>query len=405
VSDVATASAFTPSALDSRMSGLLAGYPPELFNDKLHHSIELLHRYTLELSADVLVRLGVMERLREWRSLDELTRMSSFAGEFRATLCWLLDQALELGYIERASIAGLQAYRLSPAAKPLDLKALREIGLEIDPFNAATLDLLDCAASVYPAAACGEGSVEHALFDPRNIGLWLAYFHNENPSYAVNNWMAVLAAAKRLADKRRFRVLEIGAGAGSASELLLRVLGERKLVDRVQRYVITEPGAFFRRRAERVLRRRFPGLPLEFKPLDIDRAWSAQGALEGEFDLVFGVNVMHVAHDLVFSLSEARKALAPEGWLAIGECLHSHRGKPIFPELIFQLLASFRNVRTDIEFRPAPGFLTPNEWRRAFARAGFPRQEIEPDVERIREICPNFLAGAVCAQRPDAELR
>jgi SAM-dependent methyltransferase len=275
-----------------------------------------------------------------------------------------------------------------------DLATLREIALGIDPANAPTLDLLDHAASIYPAVARGEASADTALFDVQSIALWLAYFHNDNPTYAVNNWTAAVAAVERLAGRRQVRILEVGAGAGSGTEILLCLLRERGLVPALERYVITEPSPFFLRRAQRELSRRYAGLPLEFRPLDIDRAWATQAVSAGEFDLVYGINVLHVAHDLTYSLSEACSTLADKGWLVLGECLQSDRHKPIFPELIFQILDSFREVQTDPDFRPCAGFLTPNQWQRALASGGFAVQEVQPDV-----FCPNFLAGAVCAQK------
>src|SRR5207249_8964134 len=68
------------------------------------------------------------------------------------------------------------------------LKALRAIGLSIDPANAATLDLLDHAASLYVAVASGQQSGDHNLLGPQGVPLWLNYFHNDNLTYAVNNW-------------------------------------------------------------------------------------------------------------------------------------------------------------------------------------------------------------------------
>jgi SAM-dependent methyltransferase len=193
--------------------------------------------------------------------------------------------------------------------------------------------------------------------------------------------------------------LEIGAGAGSGTEILLQVLNARGLAGHLERYVVTEPSTFFLRRAQRNLTRRHPDLPLEFRALDINRAWRAQSASEGGFDLVYGINVMHVAHDLAYSLRQARDSLAANGWLVMGECVHINRYKPIFPEFIFQMLESFRSVQTDPALRPAPGFLTPHYWRRALAHAGFHVQQVEPDVERISELCPNFLSSAVCGQK------
>jgi hypothetical protein len=55
-------------------------------------------------------------------------------------------------------------------------------------------------------------------------------------------------------------------------------------------------------------------------------------------------------------------------------------------------------VETDPEIRPSSGFLTAEQWRRAFSRAGFLRTEIAPDIERIREFYRHFFTGAICGQ-------
>jgi len=107
---------------------------------------------------------------------------------------------------------------------------------------------------------------------------------------------------------------------------------------------------------------------------------------------------MHISNDLLFSLMEARSALAHDGWLVIGECLRPYPNQPIYPELMFQILESFTNVQMDPEIRPNPGFLTAEQWRRAFTRAGFQRAEVAPNIDRIREIYPHFFTGAICGQ-------
>lgn len=391
-------SVFHPPAFDHRVRDLLGAFPPGIFTEKLHFSIELIHRYTLELAVELLRSLGVTAHMRSWRKADELCRVLSFDSKFGPTLSWLIDAAVELGEIEVRQGESLRYHRAADS-RPRDLTTLRDSVLAIDAANAATLDLLDYAASIYPAVARGEASAEQVLFEPQKIALWLAFFRNDNPSYAVNNWIGAFAAIDRVASHSRFSILEIGAGAGSGAEILLQVLNARGLAGRLERYVVTEPSTFFLRRAQRNLTRRYPDLPLEFRALDINTAWAAQSASEGSFDLVYGINVMHIAHDLAYSLRQARDSLATNGWLVMGECVHTNRYKPIFPEFIFQTLESFRSVQTDPALRPAPGFLTPYYWRRALAHAGFHVQQVEPDVERISELCPNFLSSAVCGQK------
>jgi SAM-dependent methyltransferase len=383
---------------DPRLAEYLKEYPAPVFSERLYQSIELLERYSVDMAIDLARRLNVIDHLSQWRSLDDLCRLLSFQPSFKFALHWILERLVEIDYVEARTDRNIRLYHLRRALRKPDLENLRATGLQIDPANAATLDLLDHAVSLYPAVANGEQSGDRNLLGPQGVPLWLNYFHNDNLTYAVNNWVGAALAAERVSNQRTFRILEIGAGPGSASEILLRLFDERGLLPRVDRYLVTEPNAFFLRCGQRKLARQYPRLPLEWGTLNLDLPWNTQGINPGEFDLVYAVNVMHISKDLLFSLNEARSALRGDGWLVIGECLRPYFNQPIYPELMFQILESFTNVQTDPEVRPNPGFLTAEQWRCAFTRAGFQRVEVAPDIDRIREIYPHFFTGAICGQ-------
>ena len=357
-----------------------------------------MERYSIELAIDLLRRLDVIDRLEVWRSTDELCNLLSFQPRFSSALGWILERLVETDCIEAQTDGDTRRYHLRHSTWQPELERLRAAGLEIDPANAPTLDLLDHAASFYPAVARGEHGGDSSLFGPQGVPLWLNYFHNDNLTYAVNNWVGAALAADRLSAQPALRILEIGAGVGSGSEALLRWFDERGLLHRIERYFITEPNAFFRRRGQRELSARYPDLPLEWGTLDLNLPWETQGVAAGEFDLVYAVNVLHISKDLLFSLNQARSILKEGGWMVIGECLRPFPNQPIYPELMFQILESFTDVQTDPEIRPNPGFLTPEQWRSAFNRAGFEHVEVAPDVERIREIYRHFFSGAICGQ-------
>jgi SAM-dependent methyltransferase len=381
---------------DPRLAELTADYPPGLFNDRLYRSIELSEHYGQNLAIDLLQRLGVAAQLDRWCSAAELCRMLGFVPSFEMALRWLLQRAANTGLLAVREQQGAREYQVQGPWPPLDLDRLRAIGLAIDPANAATLDLLDAAAAAYPTVARGELRGEDAIFGGGNVALWLAYFHNANPLYAVNNTVGALAAAKRLAGRLPLRILELGAGTGSASESLLLQLTEGSAPWHIECYLVTEPSPFLRRHCERHLKARFRHVPLAFLALDIDKPWDSQGAGRASFDLIYAVNTLHIARNLPYSLSEARATLAPGGWLIAGECLRPFPGQPVYIELVFQLLDSFTHASTDREYRLNPGFLTSEQWRHAFRAAGFEHVEVTPDQERIREVYDHFFVGAVC---------
>jgi SAM-dependent methyltransferase len=309
---------------------------------------------------------------------------------------------VETGTVEVRRDAEGEVYRSGKSTLAAELPRLRALAAQVDAGNIATLDLLDHAAGIYTVVARSGKTGEQCMFGPQGIALWLNYFHNGNLTYAVNNWVGAVVSADRLEKRPTLRVLEIGAGAGSATGTLLNWFEQTGLLPRVERYLVTEPNAFFRRRAQRELTTRFPKVPLEWSTLDLDLPWLAQIAGSGKFDLIYAVNVLHVAKDLGFSLNEATSALADGGWLVIGECVRPYENQPIYPELMFQNLESFIDVTTDPDIRPRPGFLTPEQWRRAFGRSGLSRIEIAPDVEKIRDIYPHFFTAAICGQKVGA---
>ncbi len=384
---------------DPRLARWLEDYPPSLFSETLYQSIELMERYSIDLAIDLLGRLNVLEELDQSRSARDLCQTLSFQTRFGSTLSWLLERLVETGCIEVHTENAERSYGLLCSPWQPQCAELRAIALEIDGANASTLDLLDYAASLYPPVAAGKQNGEQGLFLPQGIALWLNYFHNTNLTYAVNNWLGAVVASNYLTTRPRFRILEIGAGAGSASEILLEYLNERGLLSRLERYLITEPNAFFRRRGQRQLSQLYSNLPLEWGTLDMNLPWDGQGIARGEFDLVYGVNVLHVAKDLLFSLGQARDTLALDGCLIISECVRPYLNQPMYPELVFQILDSFTDVDINPEFRPNPGFLTADHWRRAFRRAGFEHTEVKPELDGIREIYPHFFTGAICGRR------
>ena len=384
---------------DPRLADRLKDYPSDIFGERLYQSIELMERYSIELAIDLVRRLGVLGHLDDWRTSSELCQILGFRPRFCLALEWLLERLVETDCIDVRRAGGDRLYRLQQSPGMPDLRRFRQMTLNVDRANEPTLDLLDHAATVYPTIARGELTAEQVLFDPKGIDLWLGYFHNDNPTYAVNNWAAALVATEHVSSLPRLRILEVGAGAGSGSEILLQCLGKQQLLTSIERYSVTEPNAFFRRRAQRGLTSRFKDVPFEFTTLDLNHPWPAQIAPPHEFDLIYAVNVFHVSKDLLFSLKQAASMLREGGWLVIGECLRPRSNQPIYPELMFQNLDSFNDVQTDPDIRPRPGFLTPEQWRIAFERSEFAETAIAPDIEKIREFYPHFFTGAICGQK------
>ena len=253
------------------------------------------------------------------------------------------------------------------------------------------------AASHYPAVLRGEISGEEALLSPDAVVAWQDYFSNDNPLYAISNAIGAIAADHALA-KRAGAVLELGGGLGSGAAALLERLDERGRTGEVPDYRFTEIFPAFLRRARKTLLARWPQQRLAFGQLDIDRPFAQAGVAEAAYALVYGVNVLHVAHDLAATLAEIRRALTPGGAAVFSECVRPFAGRPVYVEFVFQLLTSFRDPVLEPSWRPNGGFLTPEQWTAALEANGFAEVRIVPDVAAIRDVVPSFVVAAITAR-------
>jgi SAM-dependent methyltransferase len=366
--------------------------PPEilpLFDDRFARSCELVEEYVARLAAVVVRATGLADACAAPATVDEaIARAGLAAGVARVPVAWLLGTLAARGWVEQPA-AGRYLVRLpQPAPDPDEILAAQAANDErcLPSFRIAAI-----AAARYPAVLRGEVSGEQALFDAEGVVAWSKYFSNANPLYGVSNAIGAVAAARALAE-RGGPVLELGGGLGSGAQALL----ERLAPDAVPAYRFTELSALFLRRAERALRARFPDRPLEFGALDIDRPF---GVPPGAYALVYGVNVLHVARDLAATLGEIRAALAPGGRLVIAECVRPFAGRPVYVELAFNLLASFREPLLVPGWRPNGGFLTPEQWTQALAANGFAAVATYPDIGALRGTFPRFVVAAISARR------
>jgi len=390
------------AALDQRLqtvgipAGLgLAPTDQRLVEDLLTRSFAGLHfiseAYTARLTLMLALDLGWEARLRKGATLNDL--LTGLHPQSRLPAAWMLAFLTEEGFLER--LDGLWCLRELPDVDR-DLATLRELAEEMAPGHLKNLDLLDAVRQkILPFFTQGRHG-EELLFDLSAYPLWLEYFRNENQIYRANNLFAY--AALRPYIREGCRILEVGGGAGSFAQFLSTRGQEEGFLGQISDYHFTDVAPTFLRRAQRGLKELAPGLPLTFASLNLNKPLDEQGLQEKIFDVILGVNVLHVAQDLQATLCELRRHLAPGGCLVLGECLKPDLARPIYLEFAFQFMSGFTEVTLDPDLRPAYGFLTPEAWVKALHAAGF--QEVL-EVPRVRPLMAHwefFNVGAFVAR-------
>ena len=378
--------------------------PPELlplFDARFVRLHFLYDEFIYRLVLQVVSETGLEQTLREPGTPTEIAARAGFAGgQALVPLDWMLRLLTARGLLEELSGGAAFRYRSLGPFPMLDPAPIREEQLRDEPSWIPAYVLAETVARDYPAFLRGEVTGEEVLFSPRRLRLWSDYFSNDNGLYVVNNRLGALAVEQWL-PRSGGVVLELGGGLGSGALVLLERLEAAGRLGAIAEYRFTELVPAFLRRGEQALRARHPGLSrITVASLDMNRPFGEQGVAPASVSVVYAVNTLHVAHDLDFTLGEVLSALEPGGRLVVSECVRSHARQPIEAEFVFNLTETFRSPRLHPLYRPSGGFLTPGQWKGAMEAAGFVDIRFLPDIVRVQDQAPRFIAAAVGATRP-----
>ncbi|HRY16840.1 MAG TPA: class I SAM-dependent methyltransferase [Candidatus Competibacteraceae bacterium] len=371
-----------------------------LFNDRFIRSCDLIEEYIFRLALGVVRQAGLVAPLAKGGTATEIAidaGLDPLAGPWLTD--WLLRLLTERGVILCRN--GIPArFQISNPLPDLDPIEIEKMQASHDATALPSFQLATLAAEGYPRVMRGESSGESILFTADRLAAWAAYFSNKNPLYAISNEIGARAVQAHFPHPHG-AILEIGGGFGSGAMTLLDRFDEAGAATRIKNYHFTEYSPIFLRRGQRALMSR-PNARghITCARLDINRPFAEAHVEPASLSVVYGVNTLHVAHDLAFTLREIYTALAPGGLVVASECIRPFPAQTVYVEFIFALLASFRSPALQAAWRPNGGFLTPEQWIEAFKTAGFKDSFVWPDIANIRDHYPAFVVAVVGATRP-----
>ena len=314
-------------------------------------------------ACDDLAAAHLARGLREMRSKgvsDGLITASSLrvAEPMRPAFERLLASLAERGLFEQ-NAAG---YRTTPAFEAAADSADQTLRSFIANHSGHLAEGLLCAANCLELGPVlrGEKEAVQILFAGAGADL-LDQFYGDG--LLTSQWLAAIAAAvqeaaRHLPEGRGLRILEVGAGTGGLTSLVLPLL-ERAL----HSYTFSDVSAAFFSGAMQKLA---PFPEVEFKIFDLEKPGTEQGFEAEAFDLVLGANVLHAVNDVRVALKHIYELLAPGGSLLFIDIATSH----LWTESVFGLTSGWWRFK-DRDLRPFHPLLERSQWETVLRDTGF----------------------------------
>jgi acyl transferase domain-containing protein/NADPH:quinone reductase-like Zn-dependent oxidoreductase/thioesterase domain-containing protein/SAM-dependent methyltransferase/acyl carrier protein len=253
------------------------------------------------------------------------------------------------------------SWTMARDADVVDGAALIDRLVAAHPEAAPDLGLLRLTGLDLAAVLAGEVDATRLMF-PNGSTDAVERFYREGTGFPGHLDALRIALARAVADRpaaRTIRVLEVGAGTGTATAIARTALPALHT-----EYWYTDVSNAFLSAAQH----RFAASSgMTYRLFDIERPPRAQGIPEQYFDLVIASNVLHATASLRETLAHVRRCLAPGGLLIFLELVT--RRHPI-GNVTFGLLRGWWRT-ADRELRPHSPVLDRAQWVSLLAESGF----------------------------------
>ncbi len=390
-SGIAPADFFPSPATVAAGSQLFAGYLTDAGVDPEGRDALLadLERWSRSRALATLEELGWQRRTSETVDPEALQSRLNVLPEHKRLFRRLFEMLAKSGVVKEVDdgfVVVVGPEDPLPDEMPHDLEEFASRMADLHPHGLTEIGLFRRSGCALAEVLRGREDPLTLLFssgEPTAADLYL----KAPVARAANRMLAeaVRVLVATLPEGRHLRVIEVGAGTGSATASVLPELPDGRFD-----YVYTDISAGFFAEAEA----RFGdgGGCIEYRPLDIEKNPIDQGFDLHGYDLIIASNVLHATRYLEETLGHCRDLLAPSGQLIALENL-SGLG---WMDLTFGQLDGWWRFADD--YRPHHALASPAVWRQALGDVGFEAVEVLGPDESDASRTPD--KGVIVAQGP-----
>lgn len=311
---------------------------------------------------------GVLDDPGRSHASEEILNALSVAAQHRQLIRRWLELLADRGRVQVRAGRYVGTERLSPQAlaqRWLDVHELWDGCLGTPEF----IDYLHHNVQSLGPLMRAEQQAALLLFPQGQMAVADAVYRHTITARYLNTLIADWLLEHLASAQRPLRVLEIGAGTGATTERVRETLHVRFGDTPPLHWTFSDVSRFFLLNA----RERYEKLPwMSFALLDIDRPLTEQHVAAQSVDVMVMAGVLNNAHNSETTVRWLAEALVPGGVMLITEPTREH-----LEILVSQ--AFMMNPPQDDRQRSGLRFLTADQWRDLFARAGLQLLHQLPD--------------------------
>lgn len=241
--------------------------------------------------------------------------------------------------------------------------------IEKFPDLSAHVSLLTACIDALPDVLTGKRLGTDVLFPKGSVELVQGVYRGQPIANYYNQIVAskVKARVEKInkEEKRKARVLEVGAGTGGTSTFVLPALTNTDV-----EYCYTDISPAFLHHGQQHY---LPDYPfMKFNLLNMEQPIADQGFDAGSYDVVLGTMVLHVAKDIQKGMDNVGQLLAKGGCVVINEVTQQYD----FLTLTFGLLEDWWAFADSERRVPHAPMLNPDQWTSTLSSIGFSSVDI-----------------------------
>lgn len=336
--------------------------------------LKSLNEYAIQFLEQALLDLGWQIQVGERINSDYLHKHLGVVDNYQRLSKRLLEILENNGML----VAEKDHWRVVHNPRPIKTCSNSQ-KLETVPELQIEQTLLERCGQNLAAILRGEVALLSLLFPPSDTGVDDLY--RSAPSFCLfNNLMGIVVAkaVNLLPEQHYLRILEIGAGTGSATASVLPHLPLAHIS-----YTYTDMSPVFFGAAET----RFAeyNKVISYQVLNIERDPMEQGFKAGSYDLIIASNALHATIDIEQTIAHCRSLCASGGLMIILEGVHNQ----LWMDVTFGPLPGWRRFKD--QWRNKGPLIGIKQWKKVFKKQGFILSNaIQP---------PNFTQQAVLITR------